>query len=68
MNKQYNILIKNIGYLQHINVLTHLLSFISCTTKKERSTQYSYGDAVDIAFNLNKKHNAIDYAVMVEVA
>ena len=30
--------------------------------------RFNYQDACEVAFDLNKQHNAIDYAVMVEVA
>ena len=65
MDKKYTILIKDMGHLQELNNATR---FIGCTTQQEHAIKYTYYDAVNLAFNLNKKHNAIDYAVMVEVA
>ena len=63
--KHYTIIIKDMGYLQETNNATR---FIGCTTQQKDAIKYNYHDAVNLAYYLNKQHNAIDYAVMVEVA
>jgi hypothetical protein len=58
-------MIKNAGYLQELIRATGFLGF---TTKQDDAIKYNYYDAVSLAYNLNKRNNAVDYAVMVEVA
>jgi hypothetical protein len=61
----YAIMIKNMGYLQETIPATR---FIGCVNDPKRATNYIYSAAVKTCHRLNIENNAVDFAVMVEVA